>query len=65
MDELGQDSEVVDPAGAAPLLEAMWGSEPDIRNAALPTLVRLPLSEQTWQHIRQYADDTLMHHAER
>ena len=35
---------------------------PDL--AALPALVRLALSEATWQEIRRYADDTLSHHAD-
>ena len=64
MDEQSQDSEVVDPA-AAPLLDAFWGSDPDLRNAALPALVRLSLSESTWQAIRRYADDMLSQHAAR
>ena len=65
MDEPGQDSEVVDPAAAAPLLEAVWGSDAELRNAALPALVRLPLSEATWQAIRRYADDTLSQQTDR
>jgi hypothetical protein len=65
MDEPGQDSEVVDPAAAAPLLDAVWGSDPELRNAALPALVRLALSEASWQAIRRYADDTLSQHADR
>ena len=65
MDEPGQDSEVVDPAAAAPLLDAVWGSDPELRNAALPALVRLSLSESTWQAIGRYADDMLSQHADR
>ena len=65
MDEPVQDSEIVDPAAAAPLLHAVWGSDAELRNAALPALVRLPLSESTWQAIRRYADDTLSQHADR
>jgi ribosomal protein L40E len=65
MDEPGQDSEVVDAAAAAPLLDAVWGPDAELRNAALPALVRLPLSESTWQAIRGYAHDTLSNHADR